>query len=250
MSIENAISDLKVLLEAMARDIEGNTPLNIDYCLVELNRVIDTLKIELPDQFGDISYIGHPRIRGVAHDREDAMLIATSKLHEMYAVAQKIHTRLQGKTGIIPSVTEEFIEATWTPDDFYRKLIDEINLLYTCRLPMSLVVMIRKLLENMIIDILRKKYGTQKLSLYYDASQKRFHDFSILLKQLDAHKTDFHHISPNLNKTLIKKIDKYRVTGNVGAHSIDADLSIDQVYSNKDQVNYIFGILIRILQNL
>jgi len=95
-------------------------------------------------------------------------------------------------------VVDMFIEVTWLPDDFYKRLVDEINYLYINQFPMSLSILIRKLLENLIIDILRKKYGTHDLQLYYDSSRGRFHDFSVLLKNLDSKKEEFHYITSNL----------------------------------------------------
>lgn len=149
-------------------------------------------------------------------------------------------------------VVDKFIEVTWLPDDFYKRLIDEINRLYINRLPMSLSILIRKLLENLIIDILRKKYGTPGLALYYDTSRRRFHDFSLLLKNLDLKKEDFLYITQNLDKSLIQKINLYRETGNSGAHSIDVNLTIDQISKDKDKdnINYLVQFLVRTLQNI
>jgi len=146
-------------------------------------------------------------------------------------------------------VVNKFIEVTWLPDDFYKRLIDEINLLYTNRLPMSLSILIRKLLENLIIDILRKKYGTEGLSLYYDTYRGRFQDFSVLLRNLDSKKEDFHYITSELDSS-IRKINRFRETGNSGAHSIDVNLTINQISKDKDDINYIVQFLLRILQNI
>lgn len=54
-----------------------------------------------------------------------------------------------------------FIEATWIPDEFYRKLIHEINVLYAHDLPISIPILLRKLFENLIIGILRKNMKIQ-----------------------------------------------------------------------------------------
>jgi hypothetical protein len=115
---------------------------------------------------------------------------------------------------------------------------------------MSLSILIRKLLENLIIDILRRKYGTAELSLYYDTSRRRFHDFSFLMRKLDSKKDDFRYISAGLDSSLIRRIDRYRETWNSGAHSIDIDLSIDQTSKDKDEINYLVQFLLRILQNI
>lgn len=147
-------------------------------------------------------------------------------------------------------VVDKFVDVTWLPDDFYKRLVEEINLLYVNGLPMSLSILIRKLLENLIIDILRKKYGTAELSLYYDTSRGRFHDFSVLLRNLDSKKNDFKYITSELDSSLIRRIDQYRETGNSGAHSIDIDLSIDQISKDKDEINYLVQFLLRILKNI
>jgi len=149
-----------------------------------------------------------------------------------------------------PPVAEEFIKVTWIPDDFYEKLINEINQLHGAGLPFSLPILIRKLLENLIIDILRKRYGRQQVSLYYDTSRRRFHDFSILLQNLDSHKADFHYIAPNLDSSIIRSTNQYRETGNSAAHSIDVNLTVEQISQDKHNINYLVQYLLRILQRL
>ena len=57
--------------------------------------------------------------------------------------------------------SEKLILVPNYPDIFYKKLIEEINFQYITKHSMSLSVLMRKLFENLIIDILRKKYGTQ-----------------------------------------------------------------------------------------
>lgn len=148
------------------------------------------------------------------------------------------------------SELEKFIELANYPDDFYKKLIDEINFQYSNKHPMSLSILIRKLFENLIIDVLRKKYGTRELNQYYDPSKGRFHDFSILLKNLDSKKSDFHHISPNLDSAFISDLNKYRGYGNAGAHSIDVDLRIEHFTNEKTDINHKVVFLVRILNNI
>lgn len=154
------------------------------------------------------------------------------------------------ETKVSVQFENKFIEATWIPNDFYKKLFDEINRLYAYNFPMSLSVLIRKLLENLIIDILRKKYGTSELSLYYDPSKHRFHDFSTLLKNLKSKKTDFNYITSSLNDHFIHDLNHYRETGNSAAHSIDVNLTTERLEGDKEKVNYIVQLLLRILQNI
>lgn len=147
-----------------------------------------------------------------------------------------------------PDTSSAFITVAWLPDDFYKKLIEEINLAYKYQLPIALSVLIRKLFENLIIDILRKKYGTSDLVLYYDKSSRRFQEFSALLKNFDAKKSDFHYISTQLDSKLISDINNFRETGNSGAHSLDASLTLETF--KKDKINYLARLLLRLLQNI
>jgi hypothetical protein len=151
----------------------------------------------------------------------------------------------------LPSLNvEKLLEVTDTPDDFYRKLIDEINHLYMHKLALSLSVLIRKLLENLLIDILRKRYGTSELSLYYDTSKRRFFDFSILLKNFENRQADFHHITTNLDSRIISEINFYRETGNAGAHSIEANVKVEYFSEKRNDLNYLVQYLFRLLKNI
>lgn len=141
---------------------------------------------------------------------------------------------------------DKLIDVLNCPDDFYKKLIEEINIQYIYKRPMPLSILIRKLFENFIIDIFRKKYGTKDLSLYYDTSKRRFHDFSVLLKYFESKKADFHHISPNIDTKFIQELNEYREYGNSGAHSIDVNMKLEYYTKQKDDINHKVQLLIRV----
>lgn len=146
---------------------------------------------------------------------------------------------------------EEFIKVASIPDDFfYKRLISEINGIYASGYAFSLSILIRKLFENLIIDILRRKYRDARIDLYYDTSRGRFHDFSSLLKNLDDNKNDFKYITSELDANLIRRINKYREIGNSSAHSIDVDLTIEKIGANKVDITYLAQFLLRIFSNI
>ena len=170
---------------------------------------------------------------------------------EIDALLPDIETALQRSEETDLAIrTNPFVEVVWTPDDFYKKLIDEINRAYAYQMPMALSVTIRKLLENLVIDILRKKYGTADLALYYDPSRRRFNDFSVLLRNLDAKKDDFHYITSSLDRSFINNLNQYKITGNSGAHSIDTNLTVERFTVEKDKINHIVQLLLRVFQRL
>lgn len=145
---------------------------------------------------------------------------------------------------------DKFIDLVNYPDDFYKVLIEEINFQYINKCAISLSILIRKLIENLIIDLLRKKYGTTHIDFYYNPSRGRFHDFSILLKKLDEVQNDFHHVTQNLDVTFIRELNDYRETGNASAHSIDTNINIEIFNSKKDDINNKVKLLVRILNNI
>lgn len=144
----------------------------------------------------------------------------------------------------------KFVDLVNFPDDFYKRLIEEINFQYTSKHPISLSILLRKLFENLIIDILRKKYTKSELNIYFDVSKSRFHDFSVLLKNLETKKQEFLYVTPNLDSKFIRELSKYRDVGNSSAHSIDVNINIDDFTLKKDDINLKVQLLIRLLNNI
>jgi len=136
------------------------------------------------------------------------------------------------------------------PDDFYIKLINEINILYYNNRYVPTCILLRKLFENLIIDILRKKYGAADNGLYFNTSRKMFLGFSVLLDNLKNKIEDFNHIDPNFNEDIIKRIDFYRKRCNLSAHSISFEITKDTIDDKKDDINYLITLLIRIRNNI
>jgi len=136
------------------------------------------------------------------------------------------------------------------PDGFYRDLHDEINRAYSYGLFSVVPFLIRKFIENLIIDLFKKKYGTGDINKYYDVRNRRCHNFSTLVETLNNHVGDFAHIESNLNVDFIRLVNKYRVSGNSTAHSISVkfvDNDIEMLKNQSGEVEYVLKLLIRVL---
>ena len=136
------------------------------------------------------------------------------------------------------------------PDDFYEELQIEINKAYNYGIYSSVFVLVRKFLENLLIDLLRKKYGMQNVDLFFDSSQNRFHNFSILIEKLEENISDFRPIEPAINSELIDEIDKFREKGNSSAHSITLNIKKENLDEEVEDLEHIIKVLIRGLNNL
>jgi len=83
-----------------------------------------------------------------------------------------------------PSKPFEYLDYS-SKDKFEQKHVEEINKAYNCRCYTAVYVLCRKVIENLIIKLLRKRFGGKEKTLYWDKSHGRFHDFKIILKNLN-----------------------------------------------------------------
>jgi hypothetical protein len=134
-------------------------------------------------------------------------------------------------------------------DIFYRNLNQEINKCYKMGAYTSSFILSRKLIENLIIDILRKKFPQNKenLDIYYRPKDGRFHDLAILLKNLEDKKGEFGIDEESINE-FFRLIKPFRTTANSNAHSII--IWGEKENLNKLQIEKMVGLLLKILRNI
>lgn len=117
-------------------------------------------------------------------------------------------------------LSESFIKAKFG-EQLYEELKNEINKAYSHGLFTATIILSRKLVENFLIDILRKKYppSNSGLEIYYIPAQGRFRDLSDLINELDGRKQDF---EPDVEtvKSILELTNHMREKANSGAHSI------------------------------
>lgn len=116
--------------------------------------------------------------------------------------------------------TFSFIEYE-TSDPFVKDHILEVNKAYTAGCYTAAFILCRKIIENLLTDIIKRKYGYPKretVELYFDTSRGRTRDFGEILTSLRNHAVDF---VPE--KALLERIlnlsEKFREDANNKAHS-------------------------------
>ncbi|MBZ9688264.1 hypothetical protein G9F72_018185 [Clostridium estertheticum] len=144
----------------------------------------------------------------------------------------------------------KFINLVDVPDGFYRDLHDEINRAYNFGIYSVIPFLLRKFMENLMIDILRKKYTAQSIEIYYDVNNHKCHSFSQIVSNFENKLEDFKNIEKNLDTAFIKRVNSYRDSGNSTAHSISikfGTLEISKLKESSEEVEYIIKLLIRVL---
>jgi hypothetical protein len=102
----------------------------------------------------------------------------------------------------------------------YDQLKNEINKAYKFGLFTSAVILSRKIIEDLVIDILRSMFPESiNLNIYYNIEENRFHDFSLLIKNLEKRKNEFPLDKENLTE-FISLVKPFRPFANSNAHSI------------------------------
>jgi len=107
------------------------------------------------------------------------------------------------------------------PHIFYNKLEDEINTAYgDQRLPNAALVLSRKLIENLVFNVLQYKLGPKMMGLYFDKEHGRAKDFSVLLDSLKNQKSAFDADQHGVIDKFLDLAQKFRPEANAKAHNI------------------------------
>jgi len=136
------------------------------------------------------------------------------------------------------------------PSTLFQKLIDEINNVYSAGYYTSTWVCLRKLFENLLIELLRTKYGTSRIDLYYNESKRRFNDFSVLIKNLSDNVSEFQMYTLEFNNYFFNFLDNFREQANRTAHSIDIIEDHDKIDELSTSINHYCTLLCDVIRRI
>jgi hypothetical protein len=165
--------------------------------------------------------------------------------------SKKIMNSRNPPSQIFPSTRGNLIEIKFD-EYFYRNLAEEVNLAYRTGMFTSAIILSRKMIENLVIEILRAKYKRARprnLNLFYDKKNRRFHDFSYLIDKLDIKnkRNDFGPNKQDISKFL-SVVKPFRVNANSSTHSIIEYPKQDDV--TRLDIQYMVGLLVKVWKDL
>lgn len=136
--------------------------------------------------------------------------------------------------------------------DIYMDVIDEINNTYKFGFFTSMYILIRKLLENLIYDCLKKYYGMTYKDKFFNTSKTQHHSFSKLRLNFNAliQDQDFIAMVGNVDQKFIDLLEEFRDAGNINAHSLFNFPHQNFVEKKKEEINILLSRLKTILENL
>jgi hypothetical protein len=198
-----------------------------DKPLIESQKLWGSQLVNLLEQKNGISYDKVANQLSYVGTSEVVILPSTSKRHQ----------------DLIGSISNDKI----ANDPFYRKLVKEINIAYASGLYTSCIVLSRKLLENLMIDLLKSKYpinSSGNLDLYYIQDEGRHRDFSFLIEVLNTKKNEFMPEDRTVSQ-LISKITPLRENANAVAHTLSIIPDAQELL--RYDIQYILDLLFRLM---
>lgn len=102
---------------------------------------------------------------------------------------------------------------------FVKKHLDEINNAYSAKCYTATYIICRKVMENLIIEILKKKFPKKRI-LYEDNNSHRFLDFSVVLDNLFKQRTNFSITAKEAIERLKQTATPFRKDANSKTHSL------------------------------
>ena len=139
-------------------------------------------------------------------------------------------------------------------DEFYDKLASDINSTFRIGSFTATMVLVRKLFENLVIELLRQKYGTgmAQIELFYSTKYNGFHSLSALIKNLSSKIDDFKPYGffqlDKEKEDFMKFLRSIKEEGNASAHSIELNLNREKISALKLSINTYSGLLVRLIQ--
>jgi hypothetical protein len=142
------------------------------------------------------------------------------------------------------------IDSNSIDGSFYPGLIDEINDCYQIKANEATRVLYRKLLESLLVDILRSHYGMDKIELFYDTDTGRTHSFSTLLSSFKSGEDELRTYSEAMGDDLYNLIDKFKYHGDASAHAIEPDISDESIEGQSEEATKLVNILFEMRENI
>lgn len=148
--------------------------------------------------------------------------------------------------------TPDLLIVTELDDPYYSKLKSEINRAFWFRLPTATLVLIRKLFENLILDLLREHYGMKRTELFYRKDKGMHHSLSTLISNLKENINDFkvYTLAFHKDKEFFKFLDDMKERADASAHSLDILHDLEKINSWKTSIDKYCELLVRTIQKI
>jgi hypothetical protein len=118
---------------------------------------------------------------------------------------------------------------------YFDRLVEEVNKCYKCGAYTGSGIVLRKLIENLLYEVLQKAYkGTEKMALIYDSNRRMTQGFSTLIEVFDKNYTDDFRREGGISKKpgirkIITNLKEIKDILDMAAHNPPVSLDIEEL---------------------
>lgn len=137
-------------------------------------------------------------------------------------------------------------------EDYYGRLIVDINQCYEYRIYDATLVLTRKFFEHLVFKILQKEYAGEDNQMFYDQENNEHYRFDDLLDNLKdgVPRLRKHTYGQQLDKELVADLRKLKDEGNKGAHSVRIDISEEEIEGIAEDATRLTEILFEVFEGV
>ncbi len=253
---DNEMGTKEVLLQRIKeiieeyRIIEGRYNNYREINTFNIKILLTKIKSLMSNNFQDWTY--NKQIEQYTYDGSLSYLInIMPHIIALYDDLSKDYAKLE-KQKEISLQYEEIIEEMNLHDPTYEEVIAEINGTYNDHYFASMYIMIRKLLENLLYDCLKKYYGTGNVDKFFNTHKGHHQGISTLIDNFNymIKEINFKSVVGDIEQQFVDLLKEFQEKGNHTAHSLFSLHHQDFIEERKDKINDLIKKLDLVLQKL
>jgi hypothetical protein len=223
--------------------------------LAKINRLITKTKTLISNRFGADS-IYYKQVESHSKGRQgmcgrDELIMVMGDLEVLYNDIKQNDAEILEEEKVSSLKFDKVVEDTNITDKTYEEVITEINGTYVDHYFASMYIMVRKLLENLLYDCLKKYYKTD-VEKYYNTSKDQHQGFGTLIDNFNQmiNDTDFKTRVGDIEQRFIDLLKEFQEKGNIHAHSLFDLPHQDFIEERIEKINNLIKKLDWVLQKL
>jgi len=133
---------------------------------------------------------------------------------------------------------------------FYPSTVYEINLCYKVKADHATVILLRKLVENLLLDIIRGHFGMDNVEIFYRLEERQHKSLADLIEVFDENQGDFDRYTTAKENEIVSFVEQIKYSGDAAAHSIEEKIDEEELESLSEEATHFVKVLFRLRQEV
>lgn len=133
---------------------------------------------------------------------------------------------------------------------FYPELLHEINLSYRVQADHAVLILNRKLIESLLIDILRGELGFENVEEFYDSETGQHLGLGQLIENLEENSDQFRKHPGTMDEEFFRDMLDLKHSGDASAHAIEEEVDENDLESKSETATRVAKVLFRVRKSV